>query len=281
MPSLRSRDSSPTQCSTPCASTSATVSPSTPAAPPLRRTSAHAASRKSSRQTLSTRAWKRRPGSSFAFACSTVWSFRTLTDPVRLAPVVMSLPPFRTAPNSGPLPSTGITPRPRYYGPIRHPAGPACPSRGSGCRVATAPTGLPVLPRIPPSTRADATTPAGTSRLSRRSLPGRSAAFPFLAEGRLPRLMFRGLLGVHSRFGPHGRWASYRLSSSLGRLRRFRLRARLGCRISCEALLPECFGPCRYLHAPLWLLPAGATVAGRDSHPLGTRAFPRRTQETI
>ena len=47
----------------------------------------------------------------------------------------MSLPPFRTAPNSGPLPSTGITPRPQYYGPIRHPAGPACPSRGSGCRV--------------------------------------------------------------------------------------------------------------------------------------------------
>ena len=47
----------------------------------------------------------------------------------------MSLPPFRTAPNSGPLPSAGITPRPRYYGPIRQPAGPACPSRGSGCRV--------------------------------------------------------------------------------------------------------------------------------------------------
>ena len=23
----------------------------------------------------------------------------------------------------------------QYYGPIRHPAGPACPSRGSGCRV--------------------------------------------------------------------------------------------------------------------------------------------------
>ncbi len=48
---------------------------------------------------------------------------------------------------------------------------------------------------------------------------GRSAAFPFLAEGRLPHLMFRGLLGVHSRFGPRGRWASYRLSSSLHDLR--------------------------------------------------------------
>ena len=39
----------------------------------------------------------------------------------------------------------------------------------------------------------------------------------------------------------------------------------------------ECFSPIRYLLAPLRLLPAGATVAGRDSHPLGYSAFPRRT----
>ena len=43
------------------------------------------------------------------------------------------------------------------------------------------------------------------------------------------------------------------------------------------ARLPECFSPCRYLHEPPWLLPAGATVAGWDSHPPGKRAFPRRT----
>ncbi len=42
------------------------------------------------------------------------------------------------------------------------------------------------------------------------------------------------------------------------------------------ALLPECFSPCRYLHEPLWPLPAGA-IAGWDSHPPGKRAFPRRT----
>ena len=42
--------------------------------------------------------------------------------------------------------------------------------------------------------------------------------------------------------------------------------------------LPECFGPCRCLHKPLWLLPAGTTVAGRGSHPQGKRAFPRRTK---
>ena len=33
------------------------------------------------------------------------------------------------------LSSAGVTPRLRYYGPLRHPAGPACPSRGPGCRV--------------------------------------------------------------------------------------------------------------------------------------------------
>ncbi len=58
-----------------------------------------------------------------------------LREPVRLPPVVMSLPPFRTVPDSGPLPSAGVTPRLRYYGPIRHPVGPACPSRGPGRRV--------------------------------------------------------------------------------------------------------------------------------------------------
>ena len=35
----------------------------------------------------------------------------------------------------------------------------------------------------------------------------------------------------------------------------------------------ECFRQCRYLHHPLRLLPAGATVAGRDSHPLKNGAF--------
>ena len=40
----------------------------------------------------------------------------------------------------------------------------------------------------------------------------------------------------------------------------------------------KCFSPVRYLLGPLRLLPAGATVAGRGSHPLGHSAFPRRTK---
>ena len=39
----------------------------------------------------------------------------------------------------------------------------------------------------------------------------------------------------------------------------------------------ECFRRCRYLLRPLRLLPAGATIAGRDSHSLRNDAFARRT----
>ena len=45
------------------------------------------------------------------------------------------LRPSVIPPHLRPLSSTGITPRLQSYGPLRHPAGPACPSRGSGCRV--------------------------------------------------------------------------------------------------------------------------------------------------
>ena len=39
----------------------------------------------------------------------------------------------------------------------------------------------------------------------------------------------------------------------------------------------KCFSRCRCLHRPPRLLPAGATVAGRDSHPLRNGALSRRT----
>ena len=43
----------------------------------------------------------------------------------------------------------------------------------------------------------------------------------------------------------------------------------------------ECFSAIRCLLAPLRLLLAGATVARRDSHPLGYSAFPRRTTTKV
>ena len=43
--------------------------------------------------------------------------------------------PSRISPHLRPLPSAGIARRLQYCGPLRHPAGPACTSRGSGWRV--------------------------------------------------------------------------------------------------------------------------------------------------
>ena len=83
----------------------------------------------------------------------------------------------RIPPHLRPLPSAGITRLPRYYGPLRRPAGPACPSRGSGWRVPRHRQGFPCchhppLPCVPPP-------------LPRRSQPVRVARFP--AGGSLPR----------------------------------------------------------------------------------------------
>ena len=68
----------------------------------------------------------------------------------------------------------------------------------------------------------------------------RVAAFPVIRAGRLPR---------------------HTLSRPARRL------------LALRPVTSECFRRCRYLHHPLRLLPAGTTVAGRDSHPLKNGAF--------
>ena len=114
--------------------------------------------------------------------------------------------PFVTAPHLRPLPSTGITRRPQYYyGPLRHPADPACPSRGSGCCVHNIEQGFPCccflhLPYVPTPI-----TPAETVWCLCRSLPNPSSAFPFSTEGRLPHCAFRGLHSVHNVPARYGR----------------------------------------------------------------------------
>ena len=116
-----------------------------------------------------------------------------------------TLPPSVTAPHLRPLPSTGITRLLQYYEPLRHPAGPASPSRGPGSVCASPPTGLPMLLPSSPSMRASVTTPADPEGCPCRSLPPPSSAFPISQVGRLPHCPFRGLLNVHSRSGPHVR----------------------------------------------------------------------------
>ena len=76
------------------------------------------------------------------------------------------------------------------------------------------------------------------------------SAFPVIRAGRLPR---------HTLSRPARRSLALRPAWSLSRPWR--------------PVTSECFRRCRYLHHPLRLLPAGTTVAGRDSHPLKNGAF--------
>src|SRR4051812_17139174 len=62
-----------------------------------------------------------------------------------------------------PLPSTGVTRRRRYYGPVRHPARPGLSLAGVRLEVTRLHrAGLPVLPRVPVCPHAVATTPVGS-----------------------------------------------------------------------------------------------------------------------
>ena len=107
---------------------------------------------------------------------------------------------------------------------------------------------LPCMPTPLPRRK-----PAGASSLSSQPVGG----LPLISEGSASATPV-------SR--PAQRSLSFRPAWSLGHPRR--------------PFSPKCFSPCRYLHEPLWLLPAGATVAGWDSHPPGKRAFPRRTEKS-
>ena len=145
-----------------------------------------------------------------------------------------------------------ITRRLQSYGPLRHPDDPAGPSRDSGWCVHTTDRASRVA-TIPSSMRAAAITPAGLTGAFVARFPA-SGSLPRLTGGSAPALLV-------SR--PAQRSLALRPAWSLGRPRR--------------PVCSECFRPCRYPHHPLRLLPAGATVAGRDSHPLRDGAFPRHT----
>ena len=164
-----------------------------------------------------------------------------------------SLLPFSIAFHLRSLPSAGITRLPRH---LRTSPPPCRPDLTlAGCRLACAapPAGLPVLRPIPSSTHATANTPA-------EPVGARVARFP--TAGSLPH--FNGGSASAVRVSRPARrslalWPVW----SLSRPRR--------------PVASECFRRCCCLHHPLRLLPTGATVAGRDSHPLRTGAFSRRT----
>ena len=117
----------------------------------------------------------------------------------------------------------------------------------------TSPTGLPVLRPSPSCMRAAANTPAE---------PASALVARFPADGSLPRFT-GGSASALPVSRPAQRSPKLRPACSLNRPWR--------------PFSSECFRRCRYLLRPLRLLPAGATVAGRDSHPLRDGAFARRT----
>ena len=169
----------------------------------------------------------------------------------------MTLRPLGIVPHLRPLSSAGITRPPRYYGPLRDPAGPTpdqirCrlrPSRAVGWRVPRHRSGLPVLRPFPSSMRAAANTPAE---------PVGACVARFPTSISLPRYTGGSASALHV---SRPAWRSLVLRPAWSLSRPWR------------PVASECFRRCRYLHHPLRLLPAGTTVAGRDSHPLKNGAF--------
>ena len=117
--------------------------------------------------------------------------------------------------SEAPSPSTGVDRLPRYYEPLRLPArlhAAHCDVEGRDSLVS------PGLPRCAwcPFPRAVPTTPVDHVGCMRRLLPRRAAAFPFLQGGRRPPRHFRGLLRIHSRYGPWIRSRAFRPLLSRG-----------------------------------------------------------------
>src|ERR1700680_2198062 len=126
------------------------------------------------------------------------------------------------------------------------PGRPACPSRASGWSSLTTPWGLPCCVRFP-CVHAVATTPAQRLGVLLRSFTQPCQPSPKGSSGRPAHRHFRGLLGVHSRYGLHTRPVTVNRDP-----------------------LPEGFHSLRSLHDCSGLLPAGA-FAGWGLHPLEKR----------
>ena len=119
---------------------------------------------------------------------------RSLTDFAKL--VELSFPPPALPGFSGTT-SLSVTPK-----------RPACPSRASDWSSLTTPWGFPCCARFP-CVRAAASTPVQRLGVVFAHLTQPYQPSPKLQSGRPAHRPFRGLLGVHSRCGPHTRAVTY------------------------------------------------------------------------
>src|ERR1700732_1971093 len=108
---------------------------------------------------------------------------------------------FESTPEVRVLPSTGITQLHGRNDPVPPP--PMPPPEATLRTLPSHQTGLPRLPE-PPCRRAVPTTPADRAGAHVDCFPAH-AAFPKWPEGRHPHCHFRGLLGLHTRYGPPDR----------------------------------------------------------------------------
>jgi len=120
------------------------------------------------------------------------------------SPITFTSPSSEARQKVRALCSAGVTQPRRSYDPVRLPPWPL-PS--ATLRTLPSPvTGLPRLPE-PPFRRAVLTTPADRAGARVDCFPAH-AAFPKWQEGRHPHCHFRGLLRLHSRYGPPDRSAA-------------------------------------------------------------------------
>lgn len=103
-----------------------------------------------------------------------------------------------------PLSSTSITRLQRYYGPLRHPMAPGLSLAGVRLVFPDHSTGLPVL-RALPLCACCRHYPGAAPRRPACSLVQSYQPSPEWQSGRPAHRLFRGLPGVHSRYGLHTR----------------------------------------------------------------------------
>ena len=133
-------------------------------------------------------------------ACSE--SFRNYAVLYRLAPSHPPSPSSTSTPEVRVLSSTGVTQLHRYYDPVRLPLEPM--PYGTVEAATLAQHGPPPLARSSVST-CRAHYPGGPVQVRLSAASPDRAAFPELRAGRRPQLPFRGLLRLHSHYGPSSR----------------------------------------------------------------------------
>src|SRR5712692_9187861 len=167
---------------------------------------------------------------------------------------LLTLGLFQNVPEVRPLPSPGVTRPHRYYEPVRRPTRPGLSLAGARLGVAPPTAGVSRVALRLLCRHAVAITPVGPRLGSCRSPGNRDGGLPHTFAGSAPTFPV-------SR--PAQRSLTLRPACSRNRPRRsFPSKAS-------TAPLPL---------PPLRLLPAGATLAGRDLHPLRTNALARRTK---